>query len=556
MFIREKKSGGRSYLQLVENRRENGKTKQRVIATLGRLDRLQQSGALDAMLRSGSKFSKTMLIVSEYRRGETTKIATRRIGPALVFDRLWRDTGCEDVIGKRLDGRKFEFDVERALFKTCLHRLFRSDRGSDRACEKWQKNYLIEGIEGLQLHHSYRAMAWLGEELPLSQQRGTTLFSPRCMKDLIEEDLFARRRDLFASLDLVFFDTTSIYFEGRGGDTLGRHGKSKDHRPDRRQMVVGVVLDNEGRPVCCEMWPGNTTDVNVMMAVVDRLREKYSIGNICVVADRGMFSNGTIRELEECEWQYILGARMREVKEVRDIVLSDKGEYEEVRPRRIRKKDPAPLKVKEVKVGEHRYVVCLNEEESKKDAYTRDAILASLEKQLRKGEKSLVGNKGYRKYLKKTESVFEIDREKAKKESRYDGKWVLKTNTGLPNGEVALKYKQLWMVEQIFRSMKTIIKTRPIYHKFDETIRGHVFCSFLAIVLIKELQERLDEHGYNFEWQDVLNDLASLEEVEIEQDGKRFLLRSEAKGTCGKVFQSVGVAMPPTVRQLTTEQPA
>ena len=556
MFIREKKSGDRSYLQVVENRRENGKTKQRVIATLGRLDVLQKTGALDALLCSGGKFSQTLLLLSAYRRGEVAKVATRRIGPSLVFERLWKDTGCNDVINTLLVGRKFGFDVERTIFKTVLHRLFRSDRGSDRAAEKWRKKYRIEGTEELQLHHSYRAMGWLGEELPGSEQRGMTWYAPRCVKDRIEEELFARRRDLFTSLDLVFFDTTSIYFEGQGGDSLGRHGKSKDHRPDLRQMVVGVVMDGDGSPVCCEMWPGNTTDINTLMPVADRLSERFGIKRICVVADRGMFSKEIIRDLEGREWQYILGARMRKAKEVRDEVLSRGGRYQEVRPPRTSKKEPAPLKVKEVKIGERRYVVCLNEEQAKQDADDREAILEGLEKQLKRGDKSLVGNKGYRKYLKASRGSFDIDRAKAEGEARYDGKWVLRTNTKLETADVALKYKQLWMVEDIFRSMKTIVETRPIYHKFDETIRGHVFCSFLSMVLIKELQDRLHEHGHKFEWQDVVNDLDDLEEVEIDQDGKRFVLRSEAKRTCGKVFQAVGVAMPPAVRHATGNPPA
>ena len=127
---------------------------------------------------------------------------------------------------------------------------------------------------------------------------------------------------------------------------------------------------------------------------------------------------------------------------------------------------------------------------------------------------------------------------------------MLRTNTDLPTAEVALKYKQLWMVEDLFRTAKTLLETRPIYHKCDETIRGHVFCSFLALVLRKELQDRLEAKGHDVEWADVLQDLEQLEEVEVEQDGKRLLLRTTAKGTCGKVFQAAGVALPPTVRQV------
>jgi transposase len=556
MFFRTKTSGTRSYLQIVENRWEDGRPKQRVIATLGRLDQLQQTGQLDALLVSGARLAQSVLLLSAHAKGQVPTITTRRIGPALIFERLWQQTGCRHVIDKLLAGRRFEFDLERAVFLTVLHRLFAS--GSDRAANKWRTDYQIEGCDDLELHHLYRAMAWLGEELPKDQQKDKTPFAPRCPKDQIEEGVFSHRRDLFSGLQLVFFDTTSIYFEGQGGQDIGQRGFSKDHRPDLYQMVVGAVLDGQGRPICCELWPGNTTDVKTLIPVVDRLRSRFGISRVCIVADRGMISQETLAALEQPGrgWQYILGARMRSQNEVKDEVLSRAGRYRVVHPARVESDDPSPLKVKEVWVEDRRYVVCLNEDEARKDAADRKAIVASLREQLRSGDKSLVGNKGYRRYLSGDDSShFAVDEAKLAEDARYDGKWVLRTNTELDSGEVALQYKRLWMVEHWFRSCKSLLQTRPIYHKCDETIRGHVFCSFLALVLRQELQARLKERGHEMEWADVIADLDRLQRVEVEQEGKRFLLRSEALGTSGKVFQAVGVALPPTVQQVSTRTP-
>ena len=556
MFFRTKKSGTRSYLQIVENRWEDGRPRQRVIATLGRLDQLQQSGQLDALLVSGARLAQAVLLLSAHAKGQIPTITTRRIGPTLIFERLWQQTGCRNVIKQLLKGRRFEFDVERAVFLTVLHRLFGS--GSDRAADKWKQDYQIEGSDDLQLHHLYRAMAWLGEELPEDQQKDKTPFAPRCIKDRIEEGVFGHRRDLFSGLQLVFFDTTSIYFEGEGGQDIGQRGFSKDHRPDLYQMVVGAVLDGQGRPICCELWPGNTTDVTTLIPIVDRLRSRFGIGRVCIVADRGMISKETIAALEQGErgWQYILGARMRSQNEVKDEVLSRAGRYRIVHPPRVESDDPSPLKVKEVWVDNRRYVVCLNEDEARKDAADRVAIVAALREQLRNGDKSLVGNKGYRRYLSGSGSDhFQVDEAKIAEDARYDGKWVLRTNTELESSEVALQYKRLWMVEHWFRSCKSLLQTRPIYHKCDETIRGHVFCSFLALVLRQELQSRLEERGHKLEWADVSGDLDRLQMVEVEQDGKRFLLRSEAQGTCGKVFQASGVALPPTVQHVAPTSP-
>ncbi|MCA1960705.1 MAG: hypothetical protein LDL33_07905 [Desulfomonile sp.] len=208
------------------------------------------------------------------------------------------------------------------------------------------------------------------------------------------------------------------------------------------------------------------------------------------------------------------------------------------------------MKVKEVIVDDRRYVVCVNEDQAKKDAADRSAIISALEERLKEGDKSLVGNKRFRRYLASVGERFRIDYDKAKAESRFDGKWILRTNTSIGAAEVALKYKQLWIVEQLFRSAKTLLSTRPVYHKYDRTIRGHVFCSFLALVLRRALQERLEAKEASCEWADIEQDLDSLTEVELEHAGKRFILRSQPKGTCSAVFRAAGVALPPNIRSV------
>ena len=551
MFFRVKRSDNREYLQIVHNRRERGKVKQEIIATVGRLDVLKETGALDGLLRSGVKFSEKLALLDAHKKGESVATEERKIGLSLIFGRLWQNSGIQATIEGISGGRKFRFPIERAVYLTVLHRL--SVSGSDRAAEKWQAGHRIEGAEGLELHHLYRAMGWLGEALPEGKQQGATPYASRCAKDEIEEGIYHRCRDLFGDLSLVFFDTTSIYFEGNGGDGIGAYGHSKDHRPDLKQMVAGMIIDSSGRPICCELWPGNTTDVKTLLPVVDRLRLRFGIDNICIVADRGMISEATLRELQSRKVQYILGVRMRRQKEVSEEVLGRGGRYEEVYPKGKHSKAPSPLKVKEVIVGQKRYIVCINEDQEKKDAGDREAIIASLRAKLKQGDKSLVGNKGYRKYLKSAGAAFEIDEKKIKEDARYDGKWVLTTTTDLSAREVALQYKQLWMVEQVFRSMKTTLTTRPIYHKCDDTIRGHVFCSFLSLLLIKELQDRLSDKEISIEWNDLINGLEDLREIRIQTGDKDVLLRSELRGDTGKVFQAVGVAIPPKVRMFDKE---
>jgi hypothetical protein len=547
MFVRIKNSHGYKYLQIVESKREGKKVKQRVLTTLGQLDALSASGKIDDLTRSLAKFSSIRDLIDAHRQGTIQAHRTLSIGPALLFERLWHQLGIDETIKGQIADRRWRFSMERAIFLTVLHRLM--DPGSDRAAERWKEDFQISGTEGIELHHLYRAMGWLGEQ---SIQHGHDARSLRCRKDLIEEELFRRNRDLFSELELVFFDTTSLYFEGQGGESLGQYGHSKDHRPDLKQMVVGAVLDGTGRPICCELWPGNLTDVSSLIPVVNRLKSRFGIASVCVVADRGMISAETIEKLESTElgMSYILGARMHRDKTVRDEVLPSSAKFQVVTAAKKKAGDPSPLSVREQWVKGRRYIVCYNEDQARKDAADRAAIVESLKEKLKSGDKSLVGNKGYRRYLKSAgKEHFSIDEAKLAKEQLFDGMWVLRTNTAFGAADVALKYKQLWMVESIFRSAKSLLETRPIYHKVDDTIRGHVFCSFLALVLRKELDTRLEKNEAKLEWADINRDLRALQEVEVEMHGKRLYLRTDLRGVCHAVLQAAGIAAPPTVRE-------
>jgi Transposase DDE domain len=545
MYFRRKTSAGRAYLQIVESRRDGEAVRQQVIATLGRFEELQASGQLERLVRSGARFAAKAMVLSAASDDTAIKIAVRRIGPALVFERLWEETGCRAVITALAGQRKHGFALERAVFLTVLHRLLVS--GSDRAADRWREDYAIAGVDTLTLHHLYRAMAWLGEELPEPEQEGRTPFAPRCVKDVVEERLFAHRRDLLTRLDLVFMDTTSLYFEGAGGQTLGQHGYSKDHRPDLKQMILAVLIDGDGRPVCSEMWPGNTADVTTLIPVIDRLRARFDIARVCVVADRGMISTETLADLEARQLLYILGVRERTDKLVRDLVLNDPAPFVPlVLKKRGKEIDYA---AKTVMLAGRRYIVCRNRQEAEKDAADRASIVAALERQLTKGDKALVSNSGFRRYLKTiSEQHFAIDPDKIEEEKKFDGIFVLRTNTDLSPLEAMLCYKQLWTVEQTFRTAKHLFSTRPIFHKLDATIRGHVFCSFLALVLKAELEERIAALGRTGSWPQIIADLDSLTETEIEYDGKRFVVRSAPRPAASLALRAAGVALPPTVR--------
>lgn len=543
MFVRLKKTSGYQYLQLVHNYRENGKSKQKVIASLGRLEELVESGNIESILESLSRYSKDVLMVITNK--SDVHASSEIIGPPLVFERLWKEAGIPEIISDLLIGRKFEFDVERAIFLTVLNRLM--NPGSDRYCDSWHKQYKIENTEKLNLHHLYWAMGFLG--IPFELQPATKGLSPRCLKDIIEERMFNKRPTLFTQMSMVFFDTTSLYFEGEGGQTVGQYGHSKDNRPDLKQMIVGAVLDEQGFPVCCELWPGNTADISTLIPIVDRIRSRFQITDFCIVADRGMISSQTIEALEKRGLYYILGARMRKTDEIKNNVLTRAGRYQLIHPELDSPDAPSPLKVKEVLVKDNRYIVCVNEKQASKDKADRQAIIDSLQEQLKKGAKQLVGNKGYRKFLSIEKDSVVVDEDKIKEEERYDGKWVLKTNLDIPSSQVALSYKELWMVEQVFRTSKSIFEIRPIYHQNDETIKGHVFCSFLALVLQKMLFNKLDGRSLDYEWEKIKLDLNDLRILTINKGETNIKIRTECKGLCAGVLLACGIAVPATIQK-------
>ena len=284
--------------------------------------------------------------------------------------------------------------------------------------------------------------------------------------------------------------------------------------------------------------------------MIDRLRARFGIGRVCVVADRGMISAATIAALEERGLEYVLGARERTDALVRSVVLADRKPFTPLCVERAGG-GQTQLFAKEVRVEGRRYIVCRNEAEAAKDAADRQAIVAGLEQQLRRGDKALIGNSAYRRYLRAAsdQRAFEIDLGKLADEARYDGVFVLRTNARLTPLQAVLRYRDLMQVEQLFRTAKALMRTRPIYHASDAAIRGHVFFSFLALVLRKELDERCRAVGFRPEWADVLRDLDRLQEVEICKDGQQITLRTPATGVIGPLFKAARIALPQNVRE-------
>jgi hypothetical protein len=529
MFVRVKRvqTNGRlyQYLQVVETRRDQGRVMQHVVANFGRLDEVIASGDLDRVIEALVVHSKTLQLVQRYRGGLLAAESDKVWGPVLVFERLWEDLGLPDLLRQLVRHGRLGFDFERVIFAMVLQRIL--EPGSDRAGAKWIDTVHARGFEALRLAHFYRALR--------SLWRG---------KERIEQALYEKGLGLFnQEVDLVFFDTTSLYFEGLGPQGLAKLGKSKDHRPDHPQLVAGLLMRRDGLPIGCEVWPGNTADVTRLQVIAKVLRERFHIKKVVVVCDRGMVSEKNLEELTAMGFDYIVGVKMRGLVEVRREVLSRSGRYQVVKEN---------LRVKEVHVGERRYVVCFNPEEADKDRKDRDKILTALEDKLAHGGiKKLIPNRGYRRYLKVSAGRFEINQRQVRQEQRYDGKYVLRTTTDLPTEEVALAYKNLLWIERLFRDLKSLLETRPIFHHLvKDNVKGHVFACFLALYLVVVLRKKIEALKQKVEWADLIRDLSQIRAIQLRLEAQRYLLRTDLKGVAHLAFKAVGLRPPPLAQLL------
>jgi hypothetical protein len=527
MFVRVKRSvqasGAYEYLQIVESVRDGERVRQRVVANLGRRDRLVAEGVLDGLLVSLAKFSERLRVVEKVRTEGIEAHGARSWGPALVFERLWREQGVDALLGELAQGRRFGFDPGRVAFALALQRLS-AVPGSDLQGSSWVKTVECPGFDAIELQHMYRTVGWLSE-----------------VRDELERSLFMRDRDLFSqALDLVFIDTTSTFIYRSEPTALRRRGYSRDRMPDYPQVVICLAVDRNGWPVAWDLLAGNTADTVAFVAMIKKLRERFRIRRAIVVADRGMISKDTIALLEDhadAPFDFILGCKMRRQKEVRDDVLARAGRFHKVEG-----KDN--LEVKEVVVDGRRYVVCRNPLEVKKDAAAREAILAKLQETLAHGPKSVIGNVGFKRFLRVQKGAVTIDRDAVERDARLDGKFVLRTNTELSTTDVALAYKSLWRVERAFRETKSTLEVRPVFHHRDDTTIGHIVACFLALRLEVDLQRRLDDRGIDVAWPDLMRDLEQVKAVDVTVDGQRYRLRTELAGDAAAAFAAAGVRPP------------
>jgi len=518
-LTQKNKSDGRvrKYLQIVESRRVNGCPRQKVLLSLGRVDTPEGKKRLESLAEAFIQASERLSLLD--LREDIKAHSTREFGIPLVFRRIWEDLDLAELLGSEMSEVETEFDLPEAIFNMVLNRL--SDPSSKRQLETWQKS--VEGIESFALHQYYRALDYLVDH-----------------KDDLEKRIFSRMRDLFcADVDVILFDTTTVAYYGDSDqhEDLLEYGFSKIRRGDLKQIVVGVIMSKQGIPLGHEVFEGNRNDVTCFSKIIDQVSGKYKVDKVIMVGDRGMVSKDNIRHLEEKNYKYILGYRMRTIpQEDRHKIFSEKE---------FRKLKNVELQFKEATYNGKRLIVCYSEHRAEKDRLHREHILEKIKDKIKSGNLSaIVDNTHYKRFLRIRGEKPVIDMDKVRRDAIYDGMFVLTTNTNQSAVSVVEAYKDLWQVELAFRQLKSELEMGPIYHWKDRRIRAHVMICFLAFVLRTVFYKKLKKKYRNVSYTAIMADVKALRTCEVSVKAEKVKLRTELEPGAVKAFRAIGMRPP------------
>jgi len=522
-----------TYVQLAHNVRDpkSGFARAQVLHTFGRADSLDLA-AIQRLVKSLCRFISPEDALKARGSAALRFIKSRRMGGAYLLRQIWERLGLQTVLNEALAERHFDAPVEWAIFAMVANRALAPD--SKHGVEDWvSEDVALGNPEPISLQHLYRAMDFL-----LAQNA-----------TLQKEVFFATADFLNLEVDLLFFDTTTTYVECEEEDDFRRYGHSKDSRPDRPQVVIGLAVTKEGLPVRCWILPGNTQDMTTVEMIKTDLRG-WRLGRCVWVMDRGMSSGDNRVILQRTGGHYILGEKLRDSQAAHKEALSFQGGYQKVREN---------LEVKEIVVGKgerrRRFVLVFNPEQAKKDKATRDKTLKKIEETIealgdpsgpahKKAVCALLSHRTMGRFIRQTKTgKLRINLAKGQEEEALDGKYLLSTSDDTLSAEdVALGYKQLAEVERAFRTLKTPLDLRPLYHRKEERIRAHVVLCYLALLLV-----RIAEHEMGETWDHIRSVMERCYLGEFSSKDGRVFQRTELTSDQANILNRLKIAVPPEV---------
>lgn len=526
MFIRETKSKGKTYLHILQSYWRNGASKHKLIASLGATETLKKTGELQkiahALLRYCNENQESLNLdaMEEQRRV--------RWGAVSVFEKIWRYFDFQELFKTILKKRKIKFDFFSAVFLMALDRLL-DPKSKRKSCEE-QTRY--HGIQDQALQHLYRALDLLSES-----------------KETIEAYLFKKNRTLWnMKVDVVLYDVTTFYFESVKADALRDFGYGKDGKWNEVQVVVGLLVDLEGRPIGLDLFPGNTYEGHTMKVTLEKLRERFQINRIIMIADQGMLSKDNIASIRESGYEYIIGGKIKtKPKNIQAAILNPKG-YIKIPTTNIQE-DAEILKFKKIKLDSD-YLICTwSEKRAKKDKKDRERLIEKAQKIIGEKKGSIVSRRGALKYIGWSAKLEgRLDEKKITEEQKWDGYYGIQTNCeNLAPQNLLGYYRNLWKIEESFRIFKTHLETRPLFHWTPKRIQGHFVLCFIAFLLERTLEIELKKKQVESSPERIRKALDELQYSEIVIQNQTFFLRSPVTGLANDILCAMKLKIPPQI---------
>ncbi len=519
MFLREIKTKGKTYLNIIESYWKDGKSRHKSIASLGRLDNLQNTKQLRKIALGLLRYCRESHTHLDLTTCEETQ---RKIwGAPVVIKKIWDKFKLDELFSKLIGSRKIKFDLFSSIFLMVIDRLL-SPQSKLQSYEKQGRYWDIEENE---LHHLYRALDLLQEG-----------------KDQIEDYLFNMNKSLFnLRVDVVFYDVTTLYFESVRRDSLREFGFSKDLKVNEVQIVLGLLLDQEGRPIGYDLFPGNTYEGKTIKEALEKLKERFQINRLILVGDRAILSQDNLQLISSRGYEYLVGFRIRNTKEdIQNQILKEAGYVE------VKTADMEELfKYKEIYQGQDRIICSYSSKRARKEQRDRERLIEKAEKIL-EGRKSIISKRGAARYLKiKSLSSPQIDERKIKEDEKFDGYYAIITNCKSLQGKDVLEaYHGLWKIEEAFRVLKSHIEARPIFHWTEKRIKGHIMLCFLAFLIERTLELELKAQQIDYSPTKIKAALNSLQFSEIECEGQTFYLRSPVLGLANDILRTLKIRIP------------
>ena len=527
MFIKEtraKRKSGRvvTYLQLVESvwDKERKIPRHKVLCSLGRLDKLDKGGIQNLVDKLSSYLDEPKVTPDDLLKvGRTLEF-----GIPYLVEGVWKILKLDSFFLEELTKRKYEKPVHQAILGMVINRC--QHPYSKRSTDEWlSKEVYFPPAKELELHHYYRGMDFLlstGQDLELA--------------------LYDHYRQLSGrATDMVFYDTTSSYFE-TDSDTeeeLRQYGYSRDHRPDRKQILLGLAVDRDGLPLASNIFPGNTQDVETVTKMVSKLKG-LGVTRCIFVSDCGMVSQENLDAIEDAGLETLVGMKMRQLKEIHQDVLSRRGRFIQLE---------CGLGVKEVPMDGYRYVVVRNEKQAKKDAHIRAEVVTRLEALLAKIDASeatvcQIQHPMMKRFIRTLkDGRVKLNATKVREDAKYDGKYVLRTTSNLSLDDIVAAYKTLHRVEQGFRTIKTVLRVRPMYHHADHRIISHVKLCVLAYFIVRYVEVKTGQS-----WEQIARLFRQLHVVELITNAGVVFRRSDLENEHRTILKALGIPTPKEIQ--------